>query len=117
MSGSQFADVGRKGGKLSVEERERLVAYLRKRFPAKTAACVEAETGVPADTFRKWESGSAPSFESFVLLIHWGGPEFMSAVFPSLLWIGESALLARANRLRDELAAVEQRITDFHSTR
>lgn len=62
---------------------EDVAAFLRRLYPVKTAAAVEAAEGISADTFRKWESaGCAPSHATTLRLLLRHGPEFLAALVP-----------------------------------
>jgi hypothetical protein len=80
MSGSTFSKFGNDG-------RDRVVDFLTRRHPVKTAECVESETGIPASTVRKWLAGtSAPGFAALRALIGaYGSPFIASAMGIDLL--------------------------------
>ena len=62
---------------------EHVSSFLRGKHPAKTAFCVECETGIPATTVRKWlEQGCSPNGPAVASLARVYGPDFLCAVFP-----------------------------------
>lgn len=114
MSGRKFSGFGQKNGKFgrrapfSDLDGRAVYAYLRVRFPQKTAESVAAATGVPAATVRKWES-SAPSYAHLLRLIAWGGPEFLVSVMPSSFgWLDAAAQAERAARLDAQIAELRR---------
>lgn len=89
---------------------ERAVAFIRALYPSKTADHVAYDTGISADTVRKWIEGAAkPSWVAFSRLIFAYGPAFLAAVYPRVpAWLDE----ARRRELQAELRAEQQRITE-----
>lgn len=111
---------GRKNGKAGVGFAqacpERALEFLRGLYPAKTADNVSYDTGIPADTVRKWLEGVAkPSFAGLSRLIFAYGPAFLVAVYPKApQWLDEArrreqqaALRAAQQRITEQLAALE----------
>ena len=90
-------------------------AFLRKRFPVKTACCVEAETLIAADTFRKWDAGlAAPSFVHFLTLISVYGPEFLAAVYESAPdWLSAAVRDQQIHDLEDSIAKQKARLAEL----
>lgn len=123
MSSAKNGKFGQNGGKFSAfahPDGAAVAAFLRRVYPVKTAAAVEAAKGIPADTFRKWEQGSAPSFASTLKLIARHGPEFLCAVMREGApdWVSAAArakrhaeLEAEIDARRRELAEIENLIT------
>ncbi len=63
---------------------ERLIAFLRERYPQKTADCVAADTGIPATNVAKWLSGaSLPNFRAVIALLIAYDVDFWAAVVPN----------------------------------
>lgn len=96
---------------------ERAVAFVRRLYPVKTADCVSADTGVPAQTVRRWLEGvSKPSWVAFSRLIFAYGPSFLAAVYPKApQWLDEAhrremqaTLRAEQQRISDQLAALDR---------
>ena len=66
------------------EAGERLVAFLRDRYPNKTSDCVAADTGLPATNVAKWlAGGSLPSFTALLALGLAYDIDFWAAVLPN----------------------------------
>lgn len=96
---------------------ERAVAFIRSRYPFKTAECVAADIGVPSGTVRRWLEGAAsPSWGAFSRLIFAYGPAFLAAVYPKApQWLDEAhrremqaTLRAEQQRISDQLAALDR---------
>lgn len=100
-------------GQLSATDRttaaERVVGFLRKRHPVKTADCVSAETGINADTVQKWiDRCSMPSGLGLFVLVGVYGPDFLCSIFESPpVWLSRAASDERLKRIEDEIAALE----------
>ena len=63
---------------------ERLVAFLRRRHPVKTADSVASDTGIPAANVAKWLAGaSLPSFSASIALMLAYDIDFWAAVLPN----------------------------------
>lgn len=98
---------------------ERISSFLRLRHPAKTAAHVEAETGIPSATVRKWlEQGNAPSGAHYDALVVVYGAPMLCAVRPhdrDAWWHRaaraehQAALEARAEAIKAQLAHLRGR--------
>lgn len=95
---------------------ERAVAFIRSRYPSKTAECVSSDIGVPASTVRRWLEGAAsPSWAAFSRLIFAYGPAFLVAVYPNApKWLNDAhrqerlcALQAEQARITAELASLK----------
>jgi len=113
MSENRVFKIGRIDGDACPE---RAVAFVRRLYPVKTADCVAADTGVPAQTVRRWLEGVAkPSWTAFSRLIFAYGPAFLVAVYPNApRWLDEAhrreqqaALRAEQQRIAEQLAALE----------
>lgn len=91
---------------------ERIVDFLRRKYPTKCAESVEAETGIPAATVAKWlVRNSGCKADSFARLLCAYGPEFACAVMPRApAWLDRARREAEAERLRAEIAALEARL-------
>lgn len=91
---------------------ERAVAFLRSRYPSKTAESVAADTGIGAETVKKWLDGSArPAWDSVFPLIFVYGPAFMAAVAPSQpRWLTDAYQREQLAALEAEQARIQSRI-------
>lgn len=99
---------------------ERVAEFLRGEHPAKTAASVEAETGISAKTVEKWLAGaSAPSGAAYHRLIKTYGPELFVFVSPdaSPRSLKEAARLSRQDRLERQAASIRQQLTAMAGVR
>ena len=87
---------------------ERVAAFLRTRYPHKTADYVACDIGISVSTVRKWiERSSAPAAAHFGLLVYAYGIEFIAAIYPGLSWA--ETLIAMSKR---EAAAVQMAEAD-----
>lgn len=91
---------------------ERVIDFLRRLHPIKTADNVFVETGVPAGTVQKWlDRGSAPSAFAIFRLMAAYGPEFACAVFTSApAWLDRAVREERTAQLKSEIAALEAKL-------
>lgn len=91
---------------------ERAAAFLRSRYPAKTAESVAADTGIGAETVKKWLDGSArPAWDSVFPLILAYGPAFLVAVFPRQpAWLADAYQRERLAELEAEQARIKSQI-------
>ena len=89
---------------------EGLAAFLRHAHPSKTAATVAANTGLPADTVKKWLSCEVqPSGKAMLTLICAYGPALISAsVKGAPEWCDAEARAAKIAALKSELAELEK---------
>lgn len=86
---------------------EAVVAFLRRRHPAKTPECVSAETGLAPGTVKNWLRGlSGPSAEALVVLIDRYQAEILLAL--PLAQRGWVEVLARTARIAALEAAQDQ---------
>ena len=87
---------------------ERVAAFLRTRYPYKTADYVACDVGISVSTVRKWiERSSAPAAAHFGLLVYAYGVEFIAAIYPGLSWA--ETLIAMSKR---EAAAMQMAEAD-----
>lgn len=112
MSGSDQTDVAQR-----IAKAERIIAFLRQRYPSKTADNVAADLGCSADTVQKMmDRCSTPNVMTFGRMILQYGPAFLAAVYPKApQWLDEAhrremqaALRAEQQRISDQLAALER---------
>lgn len=69
-------------GKFSEESWSRVIAFLQRKYPSKTADHVAADTGIIADTVRKLLAGcSRPTWGNTLRLIKAYGPALLEAAF------------------------------------
>lgn len=102
-SGHNVGKFGQSDGRTLAE---RVASFLQDQHPTKTALCVEAETGISADTVRKWlEQGNLPNGKAMLALIRRYRVSFLDAVCDDD-WVAE---LAR----QEEQARVERQVTDL----
>lgn len=87
-----------------------LADFLRRRHPAKTAACVASETGLPPDSVKKWLSGEVqPNGRAVMALICAYGPELISSsVKDAPSWCDTEAKAAKIAALKAELQELEK---------
>lgn len=103
-------------GKLSPAEiTTRVMHFLRRLYPSRTACEVAADTGLPEKTIRKWlDLENAPSGAAFCTLTLVYGPDFLEAVLPnSPDWVSSAAragLRARIEAKQINLAARLQQL-------
>ena len=93
----------------------RVSDFLRSIHPIKTAACVEADTGVSARTVSKWlEGASSPSGNAYHRLIEVYGPELFVFVSPeaSPASLREAARVCRQARLERAAAAIRSQLAE-----
>lgn len=109
----KYSGNGRTGSEERANEfRDRLVTFLRRRHPHKTAAAVAADTGIEAATVRKWlETGNiVPSGGAVFRLILAYGPEFLCAVTPTApAWLQRAAKTEEQERAKRVIEAADLR--------
>ncbi|MCJ2129197.1 hypothetical protein [Methylobacterium sp. E-045] len=91
---------------------ERTTAFLRQRYPTKTAENVAADTGISPNTIGKWlDRGSAPTSWAFLRLLAAYGPELACATMETPpAWLARAAREEDQRRLRAEIAALQARL-------
>lgn len=91
---------------------ERVADFLRLRHPAKTAANVAADAGLPSGTVAKWLEGAAtPSLYAGLKLADAYGPDFVAAVWPNGLgFLADAARAEQARRLRAQIADLQAKL-------
>lgn len=83
---------------------ERVIAFMRARYPVWTAKRVAADTGISPGTIIKWlDRGSAPSAAHMWRLGCAYGLSFLAAIYVEVDAV-------EAARLADEVAALEARV-------
>lgn len=103
---------GQKTGRNDGNRVNRAVEFIRRRYPVKTGAAFEAETGISAETFRKWcEGAGRPSFDHYNTLIEHYGLPFLWAVLadyrPS--WLTAAYADEENDRIEREIAELRER--------
>ena len=96
-----------------VELHQNAVAtHLRRIHPAKTAECVAADVGVPAETVRQWLRGAAsPSGPAMLALVGVYGPELLAAALPDApAWLRRALVAEQRRAAMDELRALTERL-------
>lgn len=88
---------------------ERIVAFLRKRHPSKTAANVSAEAGLPTSTVAKWLEGAAtPGLYAGLRLFDVYGPDLVAAAWPRQAgFLSTAARDAQREQIDAEIAALQ----------
>ncbi len=92
---------------------ERVIAFLRNRYPLKTAECVAADLKTKICTAEKWlERVSAPSTWIMLRMVSAYGPEFLAAVMGDSApqWLRESAHIERRAQIEAQMAALQQEL-------
>ena len=91
---------------------EKAVEFIRARYPAKTAENVSSDTGIGAETVKKWLDGAArPSFDGLSRLIFAYGFPFLVAVFPRQpVWLSNAYQRERLASLEAEQARIQSEI-------
>ncbi|WP_198157520.1 hypothetical protein [Methylobacterium nodulans] len=92
---------------------ERACRFLRQRYPNKTALYVEADTGVPSSTVRKWlDQGHCPSGPAYDAMIATYGAAFLCAMRPDEhgAWFHRVARAERQAALEARAAAIQSQL-------
>lgn len=106
-------------GQLSVAERtekaERIIAFLRRLYPMKTAENVAADIGGSAETVQKMmDRGSTPNVVTYGRMILAYGPDFLVAVYPNApKWLNDAHRAARLAALEAEQARIQAEIAEL----
>lgn len=106
-------------GHLSVAERtekaERIIGFLRRLYPAKTAENVAADLGGSAETIQKMmDRCSTPSTVLFTRMILAYGPAFLIAVYPKApKWLDDAHRRERLAALEAEQARIRAEIAEL----
>lgn len=98
----------------------RVCAFLRRIYPTKTAIYVEADTGVPSGTVRKWlEQGHCPSGPAYDAMTATYGVPFLCAVHPDEpdAWFHRVLRAERQAALEERAAAIEAQLADLRGGR
>ena len=108
---------GQKSGKIDSASVERAVSFIERRHPVKTGISFEAETGISAETFRKWRDGSAkPGWVHATKMILIFGPEFLAATVESApAWLSAAARRQLAEKLEAEIVERERKLAELRA--
>lgn len=104
-------------GKISLSSQkacpEKAVEFIRALYPAKTAENVASDTGISAETVKKWLDGTVrPSWDGLSCLIFAYGFPFLVAVFPRRpLWLSDAYQRAQLAELEAEQARIQSKIS------
>jgi hypothetical protein len=103
-----------KGKKWSINF-EGLQAFIRSEHPVKTALCVEAATGIPSDTVKKWISGEAsPNGRALLTLAMVYGPQVLAAcVNGAPKWLDAATRAEIARKLTAEIADRQRELSEL----
>lgn len=97
---------------------ERIVAFLRRQHPLKTADHVAAATGIPVNTVKTWlQRGSAPDAEGCTSLWIAYGPDFLAVLAGGRApgWLVDLRRDYEALQLKAEIAALEKKLSEVRS--
>jgi hypothetical protein len=102
-------------GKIDGESVKRAVAFIERRHPVKTGASFEAETGISAETFRKWRDGaSMPGWRHSLKMILVFGPEFLAATVENApAWLNDAYRAEMARKLTAEIAERQRELSEL----
>lgn len=84
------------------------MAFLRQRYPVKTAECVAAEIGVSVETVNQWnQRGSLPSAMALFRMFGVYGPEILATAMGDSApdWLRRDVIEAELERTEREIAA------------
>lgn len=87
-----------------------LGAFLRRIHPRKTADCVEADTGISADTVRNWlKERNGPQVPQLLVLLAVYGPRALTALWHGHVpgWLDASVAATRVAELDRMQAALD----------
>lgn len=90
----------------------RVIDFLRKRYPQKTAEHVSADTGIASATISKWiERASVPGGIAIIVLTASYGPEFLNTIMHSPpAWLDEAARSEEQRKIKAEIAALQAKL-------
>ena len=97
---------------------EGLARFLRARHPIKTAANVEAETGIPSDSVRKWLNGQAqPNGAAVIAMVCAYGPELLHATVRGAPdWLSATVRERAMRELEAKIAEQQARLEELERT-
>lgn len=98
---------------------QRIVNFLRRRHPAKTAYNVARDTGCTVAQVNKWlELASTPNGVAFTRLIFAYGPELLASIYDSApRWLDGAVRADKQARLESRIAADRQQLERLLSAR
>lgn len=91
---------------------ERIIAFLRSRYPTKTADNVAADTGLGAPTVQTWiDRCTAPNIVGIIALTSAYGPDFLTACMGERApaWLSAAHREAEAARIDREIEELKAR--------
>lgn len=99
---------------------ERVVAFLRQRYPAKTALNVSADTRgrIPVATIKTWlQRGSAPDADGYTDLWIAYGPDFLAVLAEGRTpeWLDRARRDLEAAHLKAEIAALQAKLSEVRA--
>jgi hypothetical protein len=100
-------------GKFSEESWLRVVAFLQRKYPSKTADCVSADTGIIADTVRKLLAGcSRPTWGNTLRLVKAYKAPLLEAAFldDPEEWVSRASRDAELRATMQELERVKLKL-------
>jgi hypothetical protein len=105
----------RKGGRLSGVAADRAMAFLRRRYPIRTADHIAADAGTTSDAARKWLAGvSSPGFSASIRLVAVHGPPLLETMFDEPPpWLSAAAAATEATELLATIEAARRRLAEI----
>ena len=91
---------------------DRAIAFIRSRYPSKTAENVAADIGGSAETIQKMmDRCSTPNVTTFGRMILAYGPAFLVAVYPNCpQWLDEAHRRERLAALKAEQIRIQEQL-------
>jgi len=99
---------------------ERIIEFLRRTHPLKTAENVAADTGLGAETVQTWiDRGSAPNVVGLWALVSAYGPDFLCAALgdASPSWLCSAARDAELQRIEAQMQALAAKAESLKTIR
>ena len=89
--------------------------FLRKEHPTKTAEFVNARTGIPVKTVRKWlDHENAPNGPAILTLALYYGPQVLAACFVGApAWIDQASRVEIARKLLEQIERDERTLREL----
>lgn len=97
---------------------ERIIAFLRARYPVKTAENVAADTGLSPLTIQTWiDRCTAPNIVGIIALTAAYGPDFLSACMGEKTpdWLVAAERKKRAAELKARRAAIDAELATIEN--
>ena len=98
--------------KLVTSHQNAVASHLRAIHPIKTAECVAADIGVPAETVRQWLRGAAsPNGSAMLALVGVYGPELLAAALPDApAWLRRALVAEQRRAAMNEMRRLHERL-------